>query len=113
MPTLNEFISAQNRNRYIGNAMKQKYTKIVQLVALAEGFKCNDIKYNVEVTWYITNRRSDPDNIASGLKFILDGLVKAKAIKNDGHKQIGSITHHFKDSETNYSVIKLIPINNK
>lgn len=109
-PTLNQYIASMNRNRYIGNAMKQKYTQITALTSIANDFKLDNIKYDVEITWFVTNFKSDPDNIAFGIKFILDGLVKSKAIKNDGHKNIGSITHNFEKSEEDYSVIKLTPV---
>lgn len=111
MPTLNEFIAAQNRNRYIGNSMKQKYTNIVFNIAKSNKFKIEDVKHDIEVTWFVTNFKSDPDNIASGLKFVLDGLVKAESIKNDGHKQIGSITHHFKKNSKPGCTIKFSPHN--
>lgn len=54
------------------------------------------------ITWYSKNRRKDPDNIAGGgTKMLLDGLVKAGKLENDGWKQIKSITHHFKIDKQN------------
>ena len=37
----------------------------------------------------------DKDNIAAGIKFILDGLTKSKILKGDSWKYIGTITHKF------------------
>lgn len=50
---------------------------------------------DLQITWHRKNRKSDPDNIAGGIKFLLDGMVKAKLIENDGWKQINSIVHKF------------------
>ena len=49
---------------------------------------------NLEFKWEITRRR-DPDNTACGCKFIIDGLVWAGALTNDGPEQVRSITHTF------------------
>ena len=49
----------------------------------------------LSITWYMKNRRKDPDNISFAVKFILDGLVNAGALPNDGWNEIVEITHHF------------------
>lgn len=45
--------------------------------------------------WKITANR-DPDNVSAGEKFIIDGLVWAKILKDDGARQIKGIYHDFK-----------------
>jgi Holliday junction resolvase RusA-like endonuclease len=45
-------------------------------------------KCELEITYYMENRKKDPDNILSSKKFILDGLVQAGVLENDGWKQI-------------------------
>jgi len=37
----------------------------------------------------------------AGQKFILDGLVQAGVLSNDGWKQIGKVTHDFKIDRQN------------
>ena len=49
---------------------------------------------NLEFRWEITKRR-DPDNAACGCKFIVDGLVWAGALANDGFKEVHTIVHTF------------------
>lgn len=49
---------------------------------------------NLHFHWETTTNR-DPDNVACGAKFILDGLVWSGALKNDGFYQVNQITHTF------------------
>lgn len=49
----------------------------------------------LNISWYCKDKRKDKDNIAFGLKFILDGLVEAGTIANDGWKQIDGFHHEF------------------
>lgn len=56
---------------------------------------------DLDITWYCKNKRKDKDNIAAGIKFILDGLVKAGVIKNDGWKEINNFSHKFKVDKDN------------
>ena len=44
---------------------------------------------------------TDKDNIAGGIKFLLDGLQEAQVIKNDGWKEIGNIFHFFEVDKDN------------
>jgi Holliday junction resolvase RusA-like endonuclease len=46
-------------------------------------------------TWLCKNRKRDPDNIASGKKFIFDALQDANILKNDGWDQVKGISHKF------------------
>lgn len=41
-----------------------------------------------DFVWYECARQRDPDNIASGKKFIFDALVSMKILQNDGWAQI-------------------------
>lgn len=50
---------------------------------------------NLKITWYCKNKRKDPDNVAFGVKFILDGMQEARMIENDGFNEIKEIHHHF------------------
>ena len=72
--------------------MKRDNTKMVKWAA--KGLpKLERIDLNIK--WICRNKRKDKDNIAAGTKFILDGLVEAGVINNDGWKEIGNITHSF------------------
>lgn len=88
---LNTFIKVNNRNRFACNDIKQADTnKII--------YQCINKKYkpipeemyplDISFTWFIPNKKKDPDNICFSKKSILDGLVKARILTGDGQKQI-------------------------
>lgn len=99
LPTLNEQINADRSNRFVGAEKKREATQIVALYAKAQLKEITE-KVDITCTWYCENRRKDKDNIASGLKYILDGLQEAKKLKNDGWKEIGNIQHYFEVDKT-------------
>ena len=45
---------------------------------------------NLKITWYCKNKRKDKDNVAFGIKFILDGMIEARVIPNDGWGEIAN-----------------------
>lgn len=104
LPDLNTIIAESKKGRgkwQPYNEMKQEYTNIVAWIAKSE-IKKQLKKIDLEITWICKNRRKDKDNISGGgTKFILDGLVAAGVIKNDGWKQIGDIYHKFKVDKHN------------
>lgn len=65
-------------------------------------------RIDLDITWYCKNKRKDKDNIAAVLKFILDGLVKAGTLNNDGWKQINNFSHKFKVDKENPRVEVII-----
>lgn len=73
--------------------MKKDYTALAMMQAMDKGTFEGAV--DITLTWYRKDRRSDPDNVAGGIKFLLDGFVKAGLLKNDGFKQVNSITHYF------------------
>ena len=104
LPDLNTIIAESKKGRgkwQPYNEMKQEYTNIVAWIAKSE-IKKQLKKIDLTITWICPNRRKDKDNISGGgTKFILDGLVQAKVIENDGWKQIGDIYHKFKIDKHN------------
>ena len=96
LPDLNTIIAESKKGRkgYQPYAiMKREYTDLVTWKAkrIKKKYKKIDLKIN----WICKNKRKDKDNIMAGTKFILDGLVNAGIINNDGWKEIGDITHTF------------------
>ncbi len=49
---------------------------------------------DIEVTWFEPNAKRDYDNISSGIKFILDALVKTETIGGDSRKWIPEPVKH-------------------
>lgn len=101
--TLNEYIDAERKNKFMAANMKKFHTEKVQLLAMEQKFKLPEKKHNIKITWYKPNSRSDHDNISFAIKFVLDGLILAKAMKSDSPKYIGNIYHEFEvDKTRNY-----------
>lgn len=95
LPGMNEIINANRNNRYAGASQKKKITNLVAWECKAQGIKPIDYKVDVEIHWYCKNKRKDKDNISCGMKFLLDGLMTAGVIPNDGWNEIGDINHRF------------------
>lgn len=91
LPSLNEYINAERTNRFIAAKMKKEFTELV-------AFHCSKLKpYSepvwVSCTWHEPNQRRDLDNVYFGVKFLLDGIVKAGAIPDDSQKWVRAINN--------------------
>lgn len=95
---LNDYTAACRTSKYVGAELKKKYTTIAYVAAhnakVRAGWKTPKGKVHVTCVWYEKDKRRDPDNIASGIKFVLDGLVEAKVIQNDSQKYIADMPMH-------------------
>ena len=88
-PGLNEVIARAKKHWGVYAALKKQYSSWVKLQAPSAGKNpARGLGVGVVIDWYCRDRRRDPDNIASGKKFILDGLVQAKVLSNDGWANI-------------------------
>ena len=87
IPGWNEAFAAANANRYKGNTLKKKWTDAVAWHVKAAKIPKMDQAYFI-FTWCEKKRNRDPDNIASSKKYVLDGLVLAGVLENDGWHQI-------------------------
>jgi Holliday junction resolvase RusA-like endonuclease len=85
MPGLNEIIKAAKAHYHAYNNMKKKNT---DLVIVAASKLPHFPRARLDITWYCRSKRRDPDNIAAAKKFILDGLVRAGVLENDGWEQV-------------------------
>lgn len=94
LPSMNKIIDANRHNKYLGAKIKKQATEIAYWHALEQLSPFTD-KVDLTITWYCKNRRQDKDNISSAIKFILDGVIKANKLKNDGWNEIGDIKHKF------------------
>ena len=104
MITLNEYIKAERSRsgKYLASKIKRDHTIRVQNIALVKRFKLPDKCFKVCFTWVHPTNKQDPDNIAFAKKFVLDGLVKAGSLPNDGFKNISGFSDEFvhdKDSK--------------
>jgi Holliday junction resolvase RusA-like endonuclease len=90
---LNTYINAERGNRYKAADIKSTMTYICTLYA--KQLKPIEKRVKLIITWYCKNQKKDPDNISFAKKYILDGLVKAGILQNDGWKQIAGFEDYF------------------
>ena len=92
--TLNEWIAAANGNRHAAAKIKREETARVRFAAHGVP-EITEYPVHLHLTWYRRNRKSDPDNIAFAIKFVLDGLQDAGVMRQDTWASVKTITHHF------------------
>lgn len=107
-PSLNEYIAANNRFRLESAAMKRKHTDRVCERAQSSDMPIFRNPVFVVVSWVEKDRRRDIDNIRFGMKFILDGLVKAGVIPNDSQRWVLGIEDRYFVDHDNPRVIVTI-----
>lgn len=96
LPGLNEYISAERRNKYQAASMKKQAEHIISIMIKSQ---LKGIKFSgpiiMNYKWIEPNRKRDKDNIAFAKKFIQDSLVHSGVIENDGWKNIEYFTDSF------------------
>lgn len=84
----NEYIKAQNKNRYVAAAMERENVGNVvshtRAAMLKQHFEPLGVPALVTVTFVEINRRRDVSNIYGGLKWVLDGLTRPRGSKYMG-----------------------------
>lgn len=99
LPALNEIIEAAKSHYGAYSKMKKTYTDLIAW--LSKNYPNTNKKYDITVTWVTKDLKKDPDNIACGVKFILDGLVCSGVLKNDTRKYVNSIKHMYELDKNN------------
>jgi len=94
LTTLNEYIGADRRSRFVGGKVKKQQTELVAMECMAQGIKKLKIIKNFKIIWYHKNKRKDFDNVEFSVKFIKDGMVMAGIIPNDGWAHFPPKTIH-------------------
>lgn len=112
MAGMNEVVEANRVHWAKGAKLKNDETLIVALTAKAQLRGVKIIKpVLVDISWFEQNSKRDIDNIASGVKFILDGLVQAGVLKNDSQKYVVGLVNKFYVDKDNPRVeVKLVEI---
>ena len=100
-----------NRKYQPYNKIKQEHTERVAWI-IKRKIKKPLPKVDIEIEWVCKDKRKDKDNISAGIKFILDGMVQAGVIKNDGWSEIGNISHTFSvDKDNPRIILRITPCN--
>ena len=106
---LNTYINAERRNRFMGAKIKKENTENVMWQT--KGIKpIVDYPVSVHMTWYVKDKKKDPDNITFAKKFILDALVENGILVNDGQKQIQSFTDIILNDKEPSIHIQIVPV---
>jgi len=100
--TLNKYIEAERKNRFIAAKLKKTataYARNVFLQAITDNVSFS-WPTKLKFDWHLPDRRIDPDNWTFTQKFIFDGMQKAQIGKrvfldNDNVKNIKGFDHDF------------------
>lgn len=98
LPNLNDYIGAMNRNRHVGNKMKQENQQLVCWAIVNSELHQKAFRTPVQISYhfYEPNMRRDPDNVeAFARKVINDALQQMGVIANDNWKGISSHSTFF------------------
>ena len=106
LPGMNEIINASSTAFKNGirfgskySKMKKEWDKKIVAIILDNNIKPID-QFKLELRWVEKARRRDPDNVAVGIKFILDAMVKSGVIPNDTWRYNKGWTNSFDISPT-------------
>ena len=99
--TLNKYINAERKNKFAAAKIKKEETEFVYWTC--KGLKI-ETPCKLKFSWFVKDKRSDPDNIAFAKKFILDGFIKANVIPNDNMQHIIGFVDEFVVNKENIGV---------
>lgn len=94
-PSLNDYVAAERTNRIAGAMMKRRETERARLAAIVQAVPRFSGPVVVRFLWVEPNRRRDLDNVAFAKKFVLDGLVAAGVLDNDGQSHVAALQDSF------------------
>ncbi len=104
-PSMNEIINQARSGWQASAELKKYWTNLIAEFVRECGF-CLDGAVWIEFHWYVKNFGRDSDNVAAAAKFIMDGLVTGRAIRNDNLTVIQSpIVHYYHRSSGDDGVL--------
>lgn len=86
LPGLNELIAANRSNPHAGAKLKRETDEAVRLAIRAARLTPIKGAVKMRITFFEPNKKRDPDNVYSGVKFILDALVREGILQNDSQR---------------------------
>ena len=108
LPDFNTIVNTSKTHWSKYSSPKKGYDAIVSAYARQKLKPVENYPVDIHCHWVVPNRRKDPDGISAGAKFILDGLVKAGILRNDGFSEVCKITHEFSVDRRNPKIIVTI-----
>ena len=76
----NTYIFKERSNKYWANESKKKEEYVIKMLTIGKEYK-GKYPVKLKITKYFKDKKSDLDGINT--KILIDGLVRAKVIKND------------------------------
>lgn len=101
-PSLNDFYRMRENEQ---GRVKRECDDLVAWSAKAAHVMPYSVPIRYHILWVEPNRRRDLDNIAFGKKFIQDGLVKARVLKNDTRHEIVGFSDEFAYDSQNPRIV--------
>lgn len=105
-PSRNKAEIAARSSKFAGASLKKKYTALAALFIGARiprsWIPLNH--YSVSFLWVCKDERHDPDNVMSGMKYVLDGMVAAGLVAGDRWKNVLRIENRFAVCKSNPGV---------
>ena len=105
-PSRNVSERAARSNKFSGASLKKKYTELAALF-IGRWVRRDWIplkRYSVSFLWVCKDERHDPDNVMSGMKYVLDGMVAAGLVAGDGWRHVQKIENRFTIDKLNPGV---------
>lgn len=104
LPSLNDYVRACRSCAFAGASMKKKTEHLI--MPCLTDLPTLDKPVTISCHWIDANSRRDIDNVAFGIKFVLDALQAAGKLPNDNREHVRGISHSFDvDTDTkSYSV---------
>lgn len=93
LTTLNKYVDAERTNRYRAADIKKRETDTCTWFFKGKPKAAKPTQ--IFFVWYVKDQRKDPDNVAYAKKFILDGMVQAGVLENDGMKHVNAFRDDF------------------
>lgn len=114
LPSLNEWVSANRINKYVGAKFKKRVQGIVgESIKTARAQKTlysPNKPVVVKFTWHERTKRRDADNVASAKKFILDAMVEQGILKDDSRKYVRGFYDSVVDDNKDYVEVELLEV---
>lgn len=108
LPSLNDYINANRRNRYAGAKLKKDTERDIGWAIKAANLRPVNEPCKVKMTFVEPNRRRDVDNVESSKKYVLDALVKMGILHNDSPKYVTAAPSYTEYGQPARVIVELI-----
>lgn len=88
LPSLNEMIAANRRNKYAGAKLKRETEEMIAAYITKSRITPVAMPCIVHMVFNEPTRKRDADNVESAKKFILDALVKSGILPGDSPRHV-------------------------